>query len=87
MPMTFTNVQTPVVAATSYERALTKYAAANKTRRPASGKRLAQAAYASASHVVVTYAELDGVKMRIETSRKWGTVTTPCKASPCEEKI
>ena len=75
----FTNSDTVAVASTSFERALAKYAAMNKTRRPASGKRLGQAAYAAASHVVVTYAELNGVMMRIEKSTKWGTVTTPCK--------
>lgn len=77
--MHFTNSNTVAVASTSFERALAKYAAMNKTRRPANGKRLGQKAYAADSHVVVTYAELDGVMMRIETSRKWGVVTTPCK--------
>lgn len=75
----FTNSNTVAVASTSFDRALAKYAAANKVHRPASGKRLAQAAYARDSHVVVTHAVLDGVLMRIETSRRWGVVTTPCK--------
>lgn len=66
-------------APTSWKNALTKYAKMNKHRRSASGKRLAQARYASESHVVVTRAVLDGVMMRIETSRRWGVVTTPCK--------
>lgn len=65
---------------TSWKNALTKYAKMNKSRRrPASGKRMGQAAYARDCHVTVTYAELNGVMMRIETSRRWGVVTTPCK--------
>ena len=68
----------PTATTTSYDRALTKYAAANKRRRPPNGKRLGQARYATDAHVVVTYAVLGGVKMRIETSRRWGVVTTPC---------
>lgn len=79
--------RTCAAALTTYEIALQKYARMNKTRRPPSGKRLAQAAYAADSHVVVTYAELGGVMMRIETSRRWGVVTTPCKAQPCEEIV
>lgn len=75
----FTNSDTVAVATTSFDRALAKYAAANKIRRRVSGKRLAQAAYARDAHVVVTHAVLDGVLMRIETSRKWGVVTTPCR--------
>ena len=63
---------------TSWQNALQKYVKAKKSR-PASGIRLAQARYAAESHVVVTHAVLDGVLMRIETSRKWGVVTTPCK--------
>lgn len=74
----FTNSNTVAVASTSFDRALAKYAAANKTRRSPSGKRLAQAAYARDSHVVVTHAVLNGTLMRIETSRRWGVVTTPC---------
>mgnify|MGYP000882684207 CR=1 FL=1 len=74
-------------ASTSWDRALTKYASTPKNRRPPSGKRIGQSAYAADSHVTITYAMLDGVMMRIETSRKWGVVTTPCKAQPCEEKI
>jgi len=74
-----TNSTVTPVSLTSFDRALLKYAACNMTRRPPSGKRLAQAAYAADSHVVVTYAELGGVMMRIETSRRWGVVTTPCK--------
>lgn len=62
---------------TSWKNALTKYAKMNKHRRAASGKRMAQARYATDSHVVVTYAILDGVEMRIETSRRWGVVTSP----------
>lgn len=77
--MQYTNSNAVAVATTSWANALTKYAAMNATRRPPSGKRLGQKAYAADSHVVVTYAELDGVMMRIETSRKWGVVTTPCK--------
>lgn len=61
----------------SWANALTKYAAANKSR-PASGKRLAQARYAADSHVTVTHAVLNGTLMRIEKSKKWGVVTTPC---------
>lgn len=68
------NATTP----TSWKNALTKYAKMNKHRRSASGKRLAQARYASDSHVVVTHAILDGVMMRIEKSKKWGVVTTQC---------
>ena len=64
---------------TSWANALTKYARMNKTRRPVSGKRIGQARYAAESHVVVTHAVLDGTLMRIETSRRWGVVTTPCK--------
>jgi hypothetical protein len=75
----FTNSPVTAVSLSSFDRALAKYTAANKTRRPPSGKRLAQAAYAAESHVTVTYAELGGVMMRIETSRRWGVVTTPCK--------
>ena len=63
---------------TSWSRALTKYAKMNKVRRAASGKRMAQARYAADSHVVVTYDVLNGVPMRIETSRKWGVVATRC---------
>jgi hypothetical protein len=65
-------------APTSWTNALNKYAKMNKTRRAASGKRMAQARYARDSHVVVTHAVLNGVLMRIETSRRWGVVTTPC---------
>ena len=74
----FTNSDTVAVASTSFERALAKYAAMNKTRRPASGKRIAQARYAADSHVTVTHAVLNGTLMRIEKSKKWGVVTTPC---------
>ncbi len=63
---------------TSWKNALTKYAMMNKSRRPASGKRIAQARYAADSHVTVTHAVLDGVLMRIEKSKKWGVVTSPC---------
>jgi hypothetical protein len=77
---TFTNSTTPAVSLSSFDVALRKYALANKTRRSASGVRLGQARYASDSHVVVTHAMLDGVLMRVETSRKWGVVTTPCKS-------
>ena len=65
-------------APTSWRNALTKYAKMNKSRRAASGKRLAQARYAADSHVVVTHAVLNGTLMRIETSKKWGVVTSPC---------
>ena len=63
---------------TSWSRALAKYAKMNKSRA-ASGKRLAQARYAADSHVVVTYDVLNGVPMRVETSRKWGVVATRCE--------
>lgn len=73
--MQYTNSNAVAVATTSWANALAKYVKAN--RRPACAKRLALAKYARDSHVVVSYAVLDGIEYRVEISRKWGTVTTP----------